>query len=102
MTVGPTIFNCDVPADEVAAFIETLAECNRDLSANRRAAEEPDNLHRRLLRPRRQRPSRSCAAEKGNEFAPFHRFKFPTRSRPTNGYIGRGFAWISPGEYQLR
>jgi hypothetical protein len=49
-----------------SAFSRTGRSTSGDL-----LSKKPDHRHRRLLRPRRERPSR-CAAEKRDELAPFY------------------------------
>jgi hypothetical protein len=46
----------------------------------------PDEWHRRLLRPRRERPHRR-AAEKSDELAPFHSITSSARSRNDSGIV---------------
>ena len=68
------IFDGDVLPRDEACFLQTIAE--RDDKAlkwgERRAAHEPDNRQRRLLRARAERPSDSRAANERDEVAPFH------------------------------
>ncbi len=40
---------------DVAGFVEAITECSGRLGINRRAGDESDNRHRRLLRARRER-----------------------------------------------
>src|SRR5262245_10249621 len=69
LAFGPRTFDCDVSALDVAGLLQTIAERGhmKCIAAGRRAVKEPDHWHRRLLRPRRQRPRR--AAEKRYELA---------------------------------
>jgi hypothetical protein len=46
-------------------------------------AEEPDHRHRRLLRPRRERPGRRRAAEQRDELAALH--SITSSARPSSG-----------------
>src|SRR5580704_13115488 len=73
LAIRPTIFDRHVPALDMAGFVEALAERAQQVRMYvwRRAVEEPDHRHRRLLRARRERPCRR-AAEKANEFTSFH------------------------------
>jgi hypothetical protein len=50
----------------------TLAKSTQTLGhpVRRSGVEESDHWHRRLLRARRDRPRRRCAADKGEELAP--------------------------------
>jgi hypothetical protein len=72
LTVRPPIFDRHVPALDVSGLAQALAECGRELRAclTRTKVEIPDNWNGRLLRPRRERPRRSRAAAKQDEFAP--------------------------------
>src|SRR5262245_66462290 len=53
---------------------KAFAEGGRHLCIfpGRSAVEKPDHRHCRLLRPRRGRPQRCCAAEHRDEIAPLH------------------------------
>src|SRR5262245_2810043 len=72
LAFGPRTFDCDVSALDVAGLLQTIAERGhiKCIAAGRRAVKEPDHWHRRLLRPRRERPSRR-AAEQRDELPPF-------------------------------
>src|SRR5206468_3517886 len=50
-------------------------------------AHEPDHRHRRLLRARRKRPRRSCAADERDELAAFHSITSSARSRNGSGIV---------------
>jgi hypothetical protein len=69
----PAVFDRNVLALDIAAFLEALKERKGE---NPRVisglgAEEPDHRHRRLLRARRQRPRR-CTPEPRDEIPPSH------------------------------
>src|SRR6266404_9693609 len=49
--------------------------------ARRATAKKSDHRHRRLLRPRRERPSHRRAAEERDEIAPFHSITSSARNR---------------------
>ena len=72
LTLGPAVFNRHVLALDVACLLQALAECAQTIRVRRQAmwVEEPDHRHRRLLRPRRERPRRRRAAEQRDELAP--------------------------------
>jgi hypothetical protein len=69
---GQTVFDRYIAALDEARFLQALSKRGYEARrvGKRRAAEKPDLWQRRLLRPRRERPSR--AAEKGDEFASSH------------------------------
>src|SRR5215472_13554888 len=72
LTVGPLVFDRDVAALDIAGLTKALLKCRTFMGAGTPAREDADHRHRRLLRARRQRPSRR-AAEKGDEdTAPDH------------------------------
>src|SRR6476646_9767820 len=73
LTFRPTIVEGDVLTLDKASFIETLADDRNEgrVDGGRTGAEQPDHRHRRLLRPRRQRPCHRRATEQ-DELAPPH------------------------------
>src|SRR5262249_46345856 len=81
--LGPAVFDRHVPALDVTGIAEALAERGRLGSEpdRRFAIEEPDHLHRRLLRARRKRPRGHCAAEERDEGAPSHSITSSARSK---------------------
>jgi hypothetical protein len=60
-----------LPLDE-ACFLQALAErgCKLRRNGGRRAAQKSNHRHRRLLRPRRDRPRDRRAAEQRDELPP--------------------------------
>ena len=86
LAIRPTIFDRHVPALDMAGFVEALAERAQQVRMYvwRRAVEEPDHRHRRLLRARRERPCRR-AAEKANEFTSFHSITSSARASSVGG-----------------
>jgi hypothetical protein len=70
LVLGPTVFDRQIPAFDIARLFQSLAKSAQRLHVplNVLAAEKPDHRHRRLLRPRRHRP-RSRRAEKRDELA---------------------------------
>ena len=71
LTLRPSVLDGHVLALDVADLIEALPKCssNRCSLTGRPEVEEPDHRHRRLLRPRRERPRRRRAAEQRDELA---------------------------------
>jgi hypothetical protein len=69
VVLRPAILDRHVLALNIAAFPQAAQECGQKVSpADRRgAAQQPDDRHRRLLRPRRERPRNRRAAEKRDE-----------------------------------
>src|SRR5215467_321907 len=82
---------CDlhVLALDVARLGQTLAECNHSLGfVGRPTADESNHRHRRLLRPRRERPRGTCAAEQRDELATAaHSITSSARSRNDSGIV---------------
>src|SRR5262249_39779491 len=87
LVLRPAILDHNILALDVAGFAKALPECGQIACTirKRRAAEEADHRHRRLLRPRRERPS-GRAAKQRDEIAPSH--SIASSRRP--GYIS---AW---------
>jgi len=65
LTLRRAIFDCDAVALDISGFVEALQERAEVAIINMHAAEIPDHWHRRLLRPRRERPRCGRTAEKG-------------------------------------
>src|SRR5262249_55475911 len=59
---------------DIAGLFQSLAKCAQKVHAwvRRCGVEEADDRHRRLLRPRRERPYSHRAAEERYELAAFH------------------------------
>src|SRR5262249_5500543 len=74
MIIRPAVFDRHILAFDVAGFGEAAVErrCERYVARSYRAIEEPDHRHRRLLRPRRERPRSRRAAEQRDECAAVH------------------------------
>jgi hypothetical protein len=72
--IRPAVFDRHVPALDKTSFLETFAECGYEVGpiGKRSAVEKSNHRHRRLLRPRRERPRRRRAAEQRDELAPPH------------------------------
>jgi hypothetical protein len=70
--LGPAVYDRHVLALNIAGVFEALAKSAHTVrqSIRRPAVEEPDHRHRRLLRPRRERPGgRRAADPPGPSFA---------------------------------
>src|SRR5262249_14079792 len=74
LPLRPAVFDRYVLALDVACFLQALAERDHEVRgvSERGAAQETNNRHRRLLRPRREWPRGRRAAEQRDEFAPVH------------------------------
>src|SRR5215510_9618887 len=74
LILRPAILDRHILALDEGGFTKALAECGQIPCTidRRRAAEEPDHRHRRLLRPRRERPRHCRATEQRDELASFH------------------------------
>ena len=85
---SPVVFHRHVLAFDITGFVEALAErtSNAPRVLGRAAVDEPDHRHRRLLRPRRQRPRRR-AAEQRDELAPPHSITSSARPRSDSGKL---------------
>src|SRR5262245_17623284 len=72
-TFRPAVFDSHVPALDIAGFAQALTERAQTTREHVRrfTVEVSNHRHRRLLRPRRERPG-SRAAEKRDEFTPYH------------------------------
>src|SRR5262249_46716830 len=74
LILRPAIFNGNVLTLDMAGFLQALEERNGDdlvFIVSGLGAEEPDHRHRRLLRPRQQRPRRR-GPEPSDERPPLH------------------------------
>src|SRR5262249_33473363 len=69
LTVGPTVLDRDLPAFDIAAFAQALAECIREPPerAGRGAVEKTDLRNSWVLRVSRERPRGCGAAEERDE-----------------------------------
>ena len=74
-------------------FAQAPAECaaiGRVRGVPRRCRDNPTHRHRRLLRPRRERPRRRRAAEQRDELAPFHCLMPPVLPTERIAHLGYG------------
>ena len=87
LILRPAVFDRDVLALDIAGVFEALAKCAQTLRkrVGRRGVEEPDHRHRRLLRPRRERPRCRRAAEQRDELAPLHSITSSARASSVGG-----------------
>jgi hypothetical protein len=81
---GETVHDRHVLALGITGELEAQTKSAQSVRQRVRqpAVEESDHRHRRLLRPRRQRPRRRRAAEQRNELAPFHSITSSARFGP--------------------
>src|SRR5262245_64879970 len=91
LILRPAILDRHILAFDVPAFADALPECGHKTCSvgGRRAAEEPDHRHRRLLRARRERPCDGRSAEQRYERAALHSITSSARAR------GSSIAWYS-------
>src|SRR5262245_58789375 len=66
------VFDRHVLAFHDADFAQAFAERSHIARIGGPVSDKPDHRHRRLLRPRRKRPSSYTAAKKADEFPPPH------------------------------
>src|SRR5262249_24392794 len=73
LILGPTVFDRNILALDIAIILQALAKCGQHNVPERArlAVEERDHRHRPLLRARRERPCRR-AADQRDEIAPLH------------------------------
>src|SRR5436309_9417235 len=81
------VFDRNVLALDEASFFQALAERGDEVRGfgERRAAEKPGHRHRRLLRARRERPRRRCAANECDELAALHSITSSARASSIAG-----------------
>src|SRR5262249_14455319 len=87
MALRPAECDCEIASLDKSGFAQSLTKGGdhaRRLS-RRSAAQKPDHRHRRLLRPRRERPARCRAAEEGDEFAAVHSITSSARASSCAG-----------------
>ena len=72
-TICPAVIDADVVMLDIAGFTQAAPERVNDVHelAGGFHAEKPDHRHPGLLRPRIERPSERCTADKRDELAPF-------------------------------
>src|SRR5262249_44199115 len=74
LVLGEAVDDCYVLAFHIADVLEAQAECAQTVRhrVRRSGVKEPNHRHCRLLRPRRERPRGSRAAEQRDELAALH------------------------------
>src|SRR5262245_48383478 len=79
LVICPAVFDRDVLALDIAGLFQASTERGQEMwvRTGRLGAEPSDHRHRRLLRPRRERPCGSCPAEQRDERAAFHVWMAP-------------------------
>jgi hypothetical protein len=89
LPVRPAVFDRHILALDIAGFLQALTEGRHIgcVPARRCAVEESDHWHRRLLRPRRERPRRR-AAKPCDELPPPHQSCL--RAAKRSAYPSRG------------
>src|SRR5262245_4652107 len=92
MFLRPAVFDRDILPLDITGFLKTFTEGSHKerVSSGCSAAEKPDHRHRRLLRPRRERPRGRRAAEKRYERAPVA-VGTPVTGRPPRGSVHAAF-----------
>src|SRR5215475_14072979 len=89
LVLRPAILDHDILALDVAGFANALPECGKVACtiSKRRAAEESNHRHRRLLRAHRERPrSRSAAEQRDKRAALYLRsHSISSSARPVSG-----------------
>src|SRR5262249_42895429 len=88
LVVSPAKVDGNVLSLDDSGLLQPLPKrCDKWRGASsRRATEEPDHRHRRLLRARRERP-RGCAAEQRDEIAAFHSITSSARASSEGGTV---------------
>src|SRR5262249_31716805 len=71
LILAPIVFDRDILTLDIAGVLEALTESAQTLHipVRRRGVKKTDHRHRRLLRPRPERPRRRRAAEQRDELA---------------------------------
>src|SRR5262245_36437820 len=89
LTVRPTVLDRDLPAFDIAAFAQALAECIREPPerAGRGAVEKADHRSSWVLRVSRERPRRRGAAQQRDEGAPLHSITSSARASSVGGTV---------------
>jgi hypothetical protein len=95
LAFSPAELDCNVLTFDVTAFGQTVPERGHKTRERRgrSAVQIPHHRHRRLLRPRRERPCRRRAAEQRDELAASHSIELhsvPSQGRIAGYRIGRG------------
>src|SRR5262249_15997185 len=89
LAIGPAVLDRRILALDIAGFAQAPTESGYPGGECyiRSAVEETNQRHRRLLRPRRERPRSRRAAEERNELATFHSITSSARTRIVVGIV---------------
>src|ERR1700745_142608 len=91
LVLCPAVLDRHILALDVASFTNTLLECSQKVctAVRRRAVEDPDHRHCRLLRARREWPGRGgrAANERDDLAPPHHSITSSARSRNDSGIV---------------
>src|SRR5262249_41828604 len=87
LTLRPAVLNRNIVVFEMASFAQPLAKSDKGITPrlDRNAVENPDHRHRRLLRPRRQRPRRRAAEQRDELATPDHSITSSARASNVGG-----------------
>src|SRR5262245_29423090 len=85
----------NVIAFDIACLLQALTKCAQTLRERCSSAKKPNHRHRRLLRPRRERPRRR-AAEQRDELAPSHVWMAPAWQEITSRAAQKSLAVMCP------
>jgi hypothetical protein len=98
LSVRPTKFERDVLALDIASFTQSSMKGGEHghIGLARSSAEIADHRHRRLLRPRRQRPRGRSSAEQRDELAPLHVWMAPAWQENFGRAAQRSLAVMCP------
>ena len=79
MILRPAVFDHDVATIDETCFAQALSKSRNQMDARleRAIMKESNHRHRRLLRPRRERPRGCRAAEQRDELAAVHVWMAP-------------------------
>src|SRR6516165_9268948 len=74
LALQPVVLDSDILPFDVTGFLETFTERGHITRSDFRSprVKKPNHRHRRLLRPRRERPCGCRAADERDELAPLH------------------------------
>jgi hypothetical protein len=83
------VFDHHASTLDIVGFTEGVAERGRVArhASGRPGVQEPDHRHRRLLRARRERPSRNRTADERYEFAALHSITSSARAMSVGGTV---------------
>src|SRR5258705_316975 len=81
------VFDRNVLSGHISDFAQAAAKAFHQMRAlaGRNTVQEPDQRHRHLLRPRRERPSCRGPTQQRDELAPFHSITSSARASSMGG-----------------